>query len=112
MRIHHREDDSPSRYGGDGWSTNPGDVVEVDDEVGNHLVETKRYFEAAEEDTQELSGDEGTLTPEDVAGENWQTAVSLVEDGEVDDSLDELEEIDERDSVQEAVDERRSTIED
>jgi len=53
-----------------------------------------------------------SASAENLADENWQTVVSEIESGEVDDLLDELEDIDDRDSVQEAIEDRRAELKD
>jgi len=55
--------------------------------------------------------DEPSVWAESLADEHWQTVVSEVESGEVDDLLDDLEAVDDRDSVQQAIADRRETLE-
>jgi hypothetical protein len=46
----------------------------------------------------------------ELAEKHWQTTVTIIENGEADDVLDRLEPVDERNSVQEAIDDRRTEL--
>lgn len=104
MKVRHVDENSPSTYRGNGVRTSPGDVVEVDTSVGERLIR-KSYFELVEDD------DEVSAWAKALADEHWQTVVSEVESGKVDDLLDDLEKIDGRTSVQSAIEERRTELE-
>ena len=79
-----------------------GDVAEV-------VAETDA--DDSEEDVDGSDYEERVANAEGLANEQWQRAVSAVEDGDADSYLDELSKADDRKSVQEAIDERRAELE-
>lgn len=106
----------------DGQSFEPGDEYEVSRTVADHLQDVDDFEVILEKDDaapreedgppdDELGYEERTALAEGLANESWQAAVSAVEDGEADAYLDELEQVDDRNSVQEAIDERRDELE-
>ena len=66
MRIRHREENSPSRYGGSTFSSRPGDEVEVSDAVGERLTRQKSYFERVEAGTCEVVKSDGDVCGRDL----------------------------------------------
>jgi hypothetical protein len=140
MKIHHRENDSPSTYRGPGFSSEPGDVVDVDREVGERLLEEKQYFEPAgagattaepepsgsnaggntvqtegsRPDTADIS-DSPDKEPDDFDSEEWLDVEytereSIVLEGEADQYLASIEDAETSDTVIDAVAERRSEL--
>jgi hypothetical protein len=55
-------------------------------------------------------GESLSATVEDALDEHWQSVVTAVREGVYDDHLDELAEADDRESVQNAIDERRTEV--
>jgi hypothetical protein len=98
-----------------------GDFRYVDGPPSDDTEEAASTSESASsEDTSEDSNDETSDETDEpdpaseaahLADESWQRAVAAVEDGEADAYLDELEAADDRDSVQEAIEERRAELE-
>jgi len=80
-----------------------GDVIEVRESVYDALDDR---LEPVDESDNE-SDSETDERASELADEHWQTVVNTIEDGDADEFLDELAEIDDRDSVQEAIDDRR-----
>lgn len=93
-----------------------GDPAEADDDTTDGSSEEDAAAEADEPDADEADDDapkeadaEGSAAY--LAEQPWRTAVSTVEAGDADDYLDELEAVDDRNSVQDAIAERRAELE-
>lgn len=70
MKIRHREKNSPRKYNRPGFTSRPGDVIEVDSSIGEDLVDRKRYFEPAPESAEvDVSTIESDVDQDTGAGE-------------------------------------------
>ena len=87
------------RRGGDVYTE--GDVVEVRDSVYDSLDDR---LEPVDESDDESNVDERAR---ELADKHWQTVVNTIEDGDADEFLDDLADVDDRDSVHDAIDDRR-----
>lgn len=101
-----------------------GDRADVDEEWASYLIEERGDFErlvdveaagepdADEEGDTETEYEERVALAEGLANEHWRAAANAVEDGDADEYLDELAKRDDRESVQNAIEERRAELED
>lgn len=81
MKIKHRERNSPRRYERrDAFVTEPGDVVDVEPELGEELLEAKPYFlEAGDADTDGVDAGTAAGNP----GGNTDETGQQTDDGDV-----------------------------
>lgn len=84
-----------------------GETAEVDDDIAERF---DAFHPVGEGDDSDESVESAGVDLEAVRDEHWQHVVSDVEDGHYDEHLDELETSDDRNSVQNAVEERRAAL--
>lgn len=90
--------------------TERGDFERIDDGVTD--VEHRDVDDTTDEgDGGEMEYEERRALAEGLSNEHWSTAVSTIEDGEADAYLDELADVDDRSSVQDAITDRQSALE-
>jgi hypothetical protein len=121
MQLRHREKNSPSRYSGPGFTSEPGDVVDVDPDVGERLLEEKRYFVRAETAASGDAGDadidagastaDGEFDVEEWLEADYDDRAARVEAGEVDEHLEAIAEAETSDTVLDAIGVRRAELE-
>jgi hypothetical protein len=99
----------PDPFVGGGETFEPGDVKEVNDYLGEHLL-AKPYF--VEPDVAGADADDGgEFDVDEWLDQNYQTRAERVESGDVDEHLDEIAEAESSDNVMDAVGVRRAELE-
>lgn len=111
----------------------PGETVDIDEHIAGPQPEFRRVEESNEKEADADDGDEAeeladstdsddyseedqrdyedrTARAEALGQKHWQTVVSTVKSGDADDFLDILEKVDDRNSVQDAIDDRREQM--
>jgi len=102
------DEDGPRRFNVAGDMIETGDVVEVNDDLGEHLLDKPYFFEAgaAEEDV-----DIDEFDVDEWLDQGYQTRVERVEAGDVDGHLEEIAEAETSDNVLDAIGVRRAELE-
>ena len=103
------DEDGPRRFNVAGNTIEAGDVVDVNDDLGEHLLDKPYFSEASAGAVEDAGADEFDV--DEWLDQDYQTRVERVEAGEVDGHLEEIAEAETSDNVVDAIGVRRAELE-